>query len=45
VRVAAHEEEMTAGLDATRRAQLAELLGIIANRQGLAPGVHPGFRS
>jgi DNA-binding MarR family transcriptional regulator len=41
----AHEEEMTAGLDAAQRAQLAELLGIIADRQGLAPGVHPGFRA
>jgi DNA-binding MarR family transcriptional regulator len=41
----AHEEAMTAGLDAAQRVQLAELLGIIADQQGLAPGVHPGFRS
>jgi DNA-binding MarR family transcriptional regulator len=40
----AHEHELTAGLDDDQRAQLAELLGIIADHQGLAPGVHPGYR-
>jgi DNA-binding MarR family transcriptional regulator len=38
------EEEISAGLTPAQRAQLAELLGIIADHQGLAPGVHPGYR-
>ena len=41
----AHEDEMVAGLNAEQRAQLEMLLGIIAERQGLAPGVHPGYRA
>jgi DNA-binding MarR family transcriptional regulator len=41
----AHEDEICAGLDDAQRLHLAELLGIIAGRQGLAPGVHPGYRA
>jgi DNA-binding MarR family transcriptional regulator len=41
----AHEDEISAGLTPSQRIQLAELLGIIADQQGLAPGVHPGYRS
>lgn len=40
-----HEEAVCAGLDAAERAQLAQLLQKIAARQGLAPGVHPGYRN
>jgi DNA-binding MarR family transcriptional regulator len=40
----AHENEICAGLDTAQRAQLAELLTIIADNQGLAPAVHPGYR-
>jgi hypothetical protein len=40
----AHEEEINAGLDAEERAQLQALLERIAARQGLNPGVHPGYR-
>jgi DNA-binding MarR family transcriptional regulator len=39
-----HEEETAAGLAPEQRTQLAELLGMIARQQGLAPGVHPGYR-
>jgi DNA-binding MarR family transcriptional regulator len=38
------EQEIAAGLDAEQRALLEKLLGIIADRQGLAPGVHPDYR-
>lgn len=41
----AHEAEFTAGLNAGQRATLAELLGLVAARQGLSPGIHPGYRS
>jgi DNA-binding MarR family transcriptional regulator len=41
---AAHEDDICAGLDAGERAQLGELLGRIAARQGLTAGVHPGYR-
>jgi DNA-binding MarR family transcriptional regulator len=39
-----HEDATCAALDAAERAQLAGLLARIAAEQGLAPGVHPGFR-
>jgi DNA-binding MarR family transcriptional regulator len=39
-----HEQETVAGLAAGQRAVLAELLAVIAEGQGLAPGVHPGYR-
>ncbi len=41
----AHDDAMCAGLDETERSQLARLLQKIAVRQGLAPGVHPGYRN
>jgi DNA-binding MarR family transcriptional regulator len=41
---AAHEDDICAGLDTGERAQLAGLLERIAARQGLTPGVHPGYR-
>lgn len=40
----AHEDEICAGLDPDERAQLHELLERIAARQGLTPGIHPGYR-
>jgi DNA-binding MarR family transcriptional regulator len=39
-----HEQETVAGLTAGQRAALAELLAVIAQGQGLTPGVHPGYR-
>jgi DNA-binding MarR family transcriptional regulator len=39
-----HEDEICAGLDHDERAQLHDLLEQIAERQGLTPGVHPGYR-
>ncbi len=39
-----HEAEICAGLDDTERDALRELLGRIADKQGLTPGVHPGYR-
>lgn len=41
----AHEEEVTAGLTRDEKAQLRRLLATMAERAGLAPGVHPGYRS
>ncbi|WP_412540811.1 MarR family winged helix-turn-helix transcriptional regulator [Longispora sp. K20-0274] len=41
---ASHEDELCAGLDDDQRAQLTGLLETIAARQGLTPGVHPGYR-
>jgi DNA-binding MarR family transcriptional regulator len=38
-----HEDELCAALDGKEREQLAQLLGRIAEQQGLTPGVHPGF--
>jgi DNA-binding MarR family transcriptional regulator len=38
-----HETELTAGLDPDDQTTLAALLGRIAEAQGLAVGVHPGF--
>lgn len=40
----AHNEALCAALNAKERQQLAELLARIADREGLTPGVHPGFR-
>lgn len=39
---AEHEKAMTAGLDKTEVEQLRHLLGRVAEKQGLQPGVHPG---
>jgi DNA-binding MarR family transcriptional regulator len=41
----AHEEEITDGLTAERRDALADTLATLAARHGLAPGVHPGYKS
>jgi DNA-binding MarR family transcriptional regulator len=38
-----HQEELLAGLSEQQRAQLAELLQLIANQQGLISGVNPMF--
>lgn len=40
-----HERRLTAGLDAEQRATLHELLAAVAERQGLTPHVHPGYRT
>jgi DNA-binding MarR family transcriptional regulator len=40
-----HNEAMCAGLSEVERETLAEMLEGIASRQGLIPGVHPGFAS
>ncbi|GAA1091526.1 MarR family winged helix-turn-helix transcriptional regulator [Streptomyces javensis] len=42
---AEHERLMTDGLSEQERNQLTGLLRRLAARQGLSPGVHPGFRS
>ena len=39
-----HQASVCAALNDAERVLLAELLGRIAAEQGLAPGVHPGFR-
>jgi DNA-binding MarR family transcriptional regulator len=39
-----HDDEICAGLTAAERAQLHGLLDKVAARQGLTPGVHPGYR-
>jgi hypothetical protein len=41
----AHDEAMCVGLSAAERATLGSLLQRIAGRQGLKPGIHPGYRS
>jgi DNA-binding MarR family transcriptional regulator len=41
----AHDDAICAGLTAAERAQLGDLLQKLANRLGLAPGIHPGYRS
>ena len=38
-----HQEALLAGLSEQQRGQLAELLQLIANQQGLISGVHPMF--
>jgi DNA-binding MarR family transcriptional regulator len=40
---AKHQDELCAALDPKEREQLAAMLEKIAQQQGLAPGVHPGF--
>ncbi len=40
----AHERDLCQSLDESERAQLAVLLGRIAEQQGLTLGVHPGYR-
>ena len=40
-----HERLMTAGLDTEQRDTLRQLLAVIAERQGLTPHVHPGYRT
>lgn len=40
----AHEAALCQALDASERSTLADLLGRIADDQGLTPGVHPGYR-
>ncbi|MEU3193743.1 MarR family transcriptional regulator [Streptomyces sp. NPDC006992] len=42
---ARHERQLTEGLSDAQRRQLTGLLQCVAEQQGLAPGVHPGFRS
>lgn len=39
-----HERRLTAGLDADQRGALRDLLQTVAQRQGLTPHVHPGYR-
>ncbi len=39
-----HGESICSGLEPEERRQLAALLARIADRQGLVPGVHPGYR-
>ncbi len=41
----AHEEAMCEGLNDNERAQLAGLLRKVAARHGLAPGIHPGYKT
>jgi DNA-binding MarR family transcriptional regulator len=41
---AAHEESLCAALSKEERGQLRDLCKRIAEEQGLAPGVHPGYR-
>jgi DNA-binding MarR family transcriptional regulator len=40
-----HDRLLTAGLDAQQRDTLHQLLATIAEYQGLAPHVHPGYRT
>ncbi|MEV0298850.1 hypothetical protein [Nocardia sp. NPDC050710] len=40
----AHEAELCGDLSDEEYEQLAALLTRIADRQGLTPGVHPGYR-
>ena len=40
-----HERLMTAGLDTEQRDMLRQLLSVVAERQGLTPHVHPGYRT
>jgi DNA-binding MarR family transcriptional regulator len=39
------ERRITAGLDVGQRETLRELLAVLADRQGLTPHVHPGYRT
>jgi DNA-binding MarR family transcriptional regulator len=40
-----HERLMTAGLNTEQRDTLRQLLSVVAERQGLTPHVHPGYRT
>ena len=40
-----HERLMTTGLDTEQRDTLRQLLSVVAERQGLTPHVHPGYRT
>jgi DNA-binding MarR family transcriptional regulator len=40
-----HDRLLTAGLNAEQRQTLRELLAAVAERQGLTPHVHPGYRT
>jgi len=40
----AHKQELLAALSEEEQRQLAELLLRVAEQQGLAKGVHPGYR-
>jgi DNA-binding MarR family transcriptional regulator len=40
-----HERLLTAGLDVQQRDTLRHLLSLVAERQGLTPHVHPGYRA
>jgi DNA-binding MarR family transcriptional regulator len=40
----AHERLLTAGLDAAQRETLRQLLGIVAEHQGMTLHIHPGYR-
>jgi len=40
-----HESSVTAGLTDPEIRTLRELLSKLADLRGLAPGVHPGYRS
>jgi DNA-binding MarR family transcriptional regulator len=39
-----HDRAITSGLSESQRAQLRELLAVLAAQQGLTPGIHPGYR-
>ncbi len=39
-----HEDDICSALDDEQRRHLAELLRLVADKQGLTPGVHPGYR-
>jgi DNA-binding MarR family transcriptional regulator len=40
----AHDDEICSALSAAERTSLLDLLGRMADQQGLTPGVHPGYR-
>ena len=40
----AHDDDLLGGLDGAERETLQGLLGRVAERQGLTPGVHPGYK-
>ncbi|MGW4651529.1 MarR family winged helix-turn-helix transcriptional regulator [Kitasatospora sp. NPDC004289] len=40
----AHEADLLGALSPAQRTQLTELLTLVADEQGLTPGVHPGYR-
>jgi DNA-binding MarR family transcriptional regulator len=42
---AAHEDDICGPLTPAERSQLHDLLSLLAGQQGLAAGVHPGYRS